>query len=197
MLTAVSQQRSEQVPLRKQAPPLGIVVMGVSGCGKTTVAATVAQHLGAGFLEADKLHPAENIAKMSSGIPLTDIDRAPWLDEVGARIADGVREHGRIIAACSALRRSYRERLKQASGLDLLFVLLEGSRETLQQRVEGRSSHFMPPALLDSQLATLEPPGEDERAFAVRITRPVEQMVEEILLSPELEGRLSPLPGDT
>lgn len=181
MSTAASQQRSEA------KPPLGIVIMGVSGCGKTTIARALARNLRVKFLDADKFHPPANIEKMSSGTPLTDADREPWLDDVGTRVGDAARERGTAVVACSALRRSYRERLKRASDLDLLFVLLEGSREVLERRVNRRTSHFMPPALLDSQLATLEQPDSDERAIAVSISQPVKKMVAEILQSPELQ----------
>lgn len=182
MSTAASQQRSER------RPPLGIVIMGVSGCGKTTIARSLARSLRVKFMDADKFHPPANIEKMSSGTPLTDADREPWLDDVGARIGEAAGERGMAVAACSALRRTYRERLKRASGRDLLFVLLDGSREVLERRVNRRTSHFMPPALLDSQLATLERPDSDERAISVSISQPVKKMVAEILQSPELQS---------
>ena len=185
MSTAASQQRSED------KAPLGIVIMGVSGCGKTTIARSLARNLRVKFLDADKFHPPSNIEKMSSGTPLTDADREPWLDDVGARIAEAAAERGMAVAACSALRRVYRERLNRASDLNLLFILLEGSREILERRVNRRTSHFMPPALLDSQLATLERPSADERAFAVSISQPVKKMVAEILQSQELRSARS------
>ena len=185
MSTAASQQRSEG------KAPLGIVIMGVSGCGKTTIARSLARNLRVKFLDADKFHPPSNIEKMSSGTPLTDADREPWLDDVGARIAEAAAERGMVVAACSALRRVYRERLNRASDLNLLFILLEGSREVLERRVNRRTSHFMPPALLDSQLATLEQPTADERAFAVSISQPVKKMVAEILQSQELRSARS------
>lgn len=191
MSTAASQPRSEA-----QAP-LGIVIMGVSGCGKTTIARSLARSLRVKFLDADKYHTEANIAKMSSGTPLTDADREPWLDDVGARIGEAARERGMVVAGCSSLKRTYRERLKRASDLDLLFVLLEGSRELLERRVNKRTSHFMPPALLDSQLATLERPTADERAIAVSISQPIKKMVAEILQSPELESVRSPLTETT
>lgn len=185
MSTAASQQRSED------KAPLGIVIMGVSGCGKSTIARSLARNLRVKFLDADKFHPPSNIEKMSSGTPLTDADREPWLDDVGARIAEAAAERGMVVAACSALRRVYRERLNRASDLNLLFILLEGSREVLERRVNRRTSHFMPPALLDSQLATLERPTADERAFAVSISQPVKKMVAEILQSQELRSARS------
>lgn len=189
MLTAVSQQPS------KHSQRLGIVIMGVSGCGKTTIARSLARSLRAKFLDADKFHPPANIEKMSRGTPLTDADREPWLDDVGARLAKVAQEQGIAVLACSALRRSYRERLKNASDMDLLFVLLEGSKDVLQRRVGRRTSHFMPATLLDSQLATLERPDQDERAFAVSISQPVKKMIDEILQSPDLKDRRASLIG--
>lgn len=183
MSMAASQQPSDP------AVPLGIVIMGVSGCGKTTIARSLARNLRVRFLDADKYHPTSNIEKMSSGTPLTDADREPWLDDVGARLAKAVEERDIAVLACSALRRTYRERLKRAADLDLLFILLDGSKEVLQRRVGRRTSHFMPAALLDSQLATLEPPEPDERAFAVSISQPVRKMIEEILQAPDLRNR--------
>ncbi|TQV74365.1 gluconokinase [Denitrobaculum tricleocarpae] len=186
MLTAVSQQPSDN------GLPLGIVIMGVSGCGKTTIARSLARSLRVKFLDADKFHPASNIEKMSSGTPLTDSDREPWLDDVGARLAREAQDRGIAVLACSALRRTYRERLKRASGLDLFFILLDGSKAVLQRRVGRRTSHFMPATLLDSQLATLERPDQDERAFTVNISQPVKKMIEEILKAPEIKDRQSP-----
>lgn len=183
MLTAVSQQPSDS------NLPLGIVIMGVSGCGKTTIARSLARSLRVKFLDADKFHPPANIEKMSSGKALNDADREPWLDDVGARIAKVAQEQGVAVLACSALRRTYRERLKRASDMDLLFVLLDGSKDVLQRRVGRRTSHFMPATLLDSQLATLERPDRDERAFAVKISQPVKKMIDEILQSPDLKSR--------
>ncbi|WP_282606352.1 gluconokinase [Pelagibius sp. Alg239-R121] len=180
MLTAVSQQRSDHMQ------PLGIVIMGVSGCGKTTIARSLARSLRVKFLDADKFHPQVNIEKMSSGTALTDADREPWLDDVGSRIAGAAKDRGMVVAACSALRRTYRERLNRASNLNLLFVLLDGSREVLQHRVNRRTSHFMPATLLDSQLATLERPDDDERAMAVSISKPVKKIVSEIMQSPQI-----------
>lgn len=133
-----------------------IVVMGVSGAGKTTVGRVLAASLGAAFLDADDFHPAENVAKMRAGKPLDDADRAPWLgrlhDELDRRGAGGES----VVLACSALKQSYRETLSR--GLDVRYVHLTGSRETIASRLATRSGHYMPPALLDSQLAALEPP---------------------------------------
>lgn len=133
-----------------------LVVMGVSGCGKSSLGSALAQALALPFTDADDLHPATNRAKMAAGYPLTDADRWPWLDSVGAVLAaqDGV-------MACSALRKVYRDRLRQKAG-PLQFLHLDAPREVIATRLAGRQGHFMPAFLLDSQLATLEPlaPGE-------------------------------------
>jgi len=131
--------------------------MGVSGSGKSTVGAALAAALGLPFVDGDALHPAANVAKMAAGIPLTDDDRWPWLDAVGERLAASP-----VVIACSALRRVYRDRLRSAAP-GIRFVLLDGSRELLAERMGARADHFMPTALLDSQLATLERPDADER----------------------------------
>ena len=128
--------------------------MGVSGCGKSTVGAAIAQRLQVAFADADDFHPPENIAKMSAGTPLTDEDRAGWLDTMGAYLAE--RDH--VVLACSALKRAYRDRLRELAG-PIRFFVLTADAALLRERLEERE-HFMPPALLDSQLATLEL-GED------------------------------------
>jgi gluconokinase len=137
-----------------------VVVMGVSASGKSTVGAALARDLGVPFVDGDDLHPAANIAKMSRGVPLDDADRMPWLDAVGARLADGA-AHGGVVVACSALRRAYRDRLRAAAPTTV-FVHLDADAETLARRAQGRHGHFMPASLLVSQLATLEPLGADE-----------------------------------
>ncbi|MDY0908596.1 gluconokinase [Microbacterium sp. CFBP9034] len=155
-----------------------IVVMGVSGSGKSTVAAALAVTLGGVYLDADDLHPAENVAKMSAGTPLTDEDRMPWLRAVGEAM---VREtsRGRLaVVACSALRRRYRDVLRETGG-DVFFIALEGSAELLTERITVRTEHFMPPTLLASQLALLEPLEADERGAAVSIDAPVDRIVAE------------------
>ncbi|TAP43572.1 gluconokinase, GntK/IdnK-type [Arthrobacter sp. S39] len=154
-----------------------IIVMGVSGCGKTTIGDLVARELGVPFLDGDSLHPLENVAKMAAGTPLTDEDRWPWLATVGSELAaakDG------LVLACSALRRSYRDAIR-AQAPDTVFLHLHGSKDVLKARTEGRSGHFMPPALLESQLATLEPLEADEPGVVVDIAAPVDQVVAEAL----------------
>lgn len=147
-----------------------VVVMGVSGCGKTTVGRLLAQHLGVPFIEGDELHPARNVELMASGIALTDEDRSGWLDAVAAELA---RRPQGAVASCSALRRRYRDRLRRAVP-DLRFVHLQGDRTVLEGRLSKRRGHYMPASLLDSQLQTLEPPSADEQPLELDITEPPE-----------------------
>lgn len=133
------------------------VVMGVSGCGKSLIGHRFATAIGAPFIDGDSLHPPANIARMRTGEPLNDTDRAPWLDKVGATLATGG-----MVVACSALKRKYRDQIRVAAGAPVIFLFLHGRRETLLSRMSARPGHFMPMTLLDSQLATLEPPAADE-----------------------------------
>ncbi|MEI7713036.1 MAG: gluconokinase [Rhodospirillales bacterium] len=149
-----------------------LLVMGVSGCGKTTVAAGVAQRLGWTLLEGDSFHPPANVAKMASGTPLSDDDRWPWLRAIAAEAA----VHRNAVVACSALKRAYRTILAP----DVL-VYLDGSQATIADRLRARKGHFMPPALLDSQFATLEPPGPDENPMIVPIDPPPAALIETVL----------------
>ncbi|MFC7846926.1 gluconokinase [Arthrobacter sp. NPDC057388] len=151
-----------------------IVVMGVCGCGKSTVGELMAHELGVPFLDGDSLHPAENVAKMAAGTPLTDKDRWPWLATAGTRLRDA--GEGGLVLACSALRRSYRDAIR-AQAPDTLFLHLHGSRKVLEQRLAARSGHFMPAALLDSQLTTLEPLEADELGLVIDIARPLQQVL--------------------
>lgn len=153
-----------------------VVVMGVAGCGKSTVGALVAGQLRVEFVDADSLHSAESVAKMAAGTPLTDDDRWYWLDLVGGRIADAVRAGRGIVIACSALRRKYRDAIVLAAGVEVTFAHLDADAETLASRIAARSDHFMPASLLDSQLSTLEPLAEDEAGFTVDI-RPAPSLV--------------------
>ena len=144
------------------------VVMGVSGSGKTTVAAGLGQQPGWILLEGDSFHPPANVAKMHAGIPLTDADRWPWLRAIAAR-ADELRAAGQSGAvACSALKRAYRDVLI-GDRPDAVLVYLRGSKDLIARRIKARRGHFMPPALLDSQFATLEEPGPDENPVIVDI----------------------------
>jgi gluconokinase len=153
-----------------------IVVMGVSGSGKSTIGTLLAARLNRPFTDGDDLHPAANKAKMARGIPLTDADRRPWLDLVGARLA----EPPTCVLACSALRRGYRDQLRDYVP-ELLFVHLTGDPAALATRLTARSGHFMPATLLASQLATLEPPEPDERHLTVSTADTPEHTVETLL----------------
>ncbi|WP_115788287.1 gluconokinase [Arthrobacter silvisoli] len=156
-----------------------IVVMGVAGCGKSTVGAALAERLGAGFLDGDALHPQSNITKMASGTPLNDDDRAPWLAEVGRRFAAS---DPPLVIACSALKRSYRDIIRSADD-SVVFVHLHGTREVLSERMNSRPGHFMPASLLDSQLATLEPLQADEAGTVLDIALAVEVIVDQAAAS--------------
>lgn len=145
-----------------------IVVMGVSGSGKSTVAAALAESVRGTYLDADDLHPPANVAKMSAGIPLTDEDRMPWLALVAEAMVAAEQRGGVAVTACSALRRTYRDALRDVAG-DVFFVQLEGSPALLAERIGARTDHFMPAALLTSQLATLEPLEADESGAIVSI----------------------------
>lgn len=143
--------------------------MGVAGSGKSTVAELLAERLGAEYADADAFHPPANVAKMASGVPLDDADRAPWLALVRDWMADhGTRRGADVVVACSALRRAYRDVLREAG--DVLFVHLTGSPELLGARIAGRPGHFMKADMLASQLATLEPLAPDEPGFEVDVT---------------------------
>lgn len=154
-----------------------IVVMGVSGCGKTSVAEGLAATLPAAFIEGDSLHPAENVEKMSKGIPLDDADRWPWLDIIGRALSDALAQDKSIVISCSALKKVYRDHLRAAAGGKLSFVFLKGSRELLLGRMTARRGHFMPASLLDSQLATLQDPSDEPGVVTVDIDAPIAQII--------------------
>jgi gluconokinase len=164
-------------------PPL-LTVMGVSGSGKTTVGAALAQRLRVPFADADDFHPPANVAKMSAGIPLDDADRLPWLRAIGswqAEHADGG------VISCSALRRSYRDVLRAAAPTQL-FVHLAGTPEVIARRVAGRPGHFMPVSLVESQFATLEPLGPDENGVVLDLDHSVDELVDEFLATAAAEA---------
>jgi len=143
-------------------------VMGVSGSGKSLIGAALARALGIEFVEGDEYHPAENVERMSSGIPLTDDDRARWLRSLAVRLREAKDAGIGLVVSCSALKRSYRDVLRAEAG-ELRFVFLRGPRALLDERLASRRGHFMPPSLLDSQLATLEEPSPDEHAWVCDI----------------------------
>ena len=157
-----------------------IIVMGVSGCGKSTVGEALAEKLGIPFMEGDKLHPASNVEKMAAGTPLNDDDRWPWLDLVGAELRKGSEADG-IVISCSALKKSYRERLRDACGGALAFVSLDGSEALLTERMGARTGHFMPLSLLKTQLATLEVPTGEPGVVTVSIDASPEEITENAL----------------
>ncbi len=169
----MTQDASTTDPIRQQATGR-YVVMGVSGCGKSSVGRAVAAAIGARFIDGDDLHPAQNLAKMARGEALTDADRAPWLDLVGRALGAAAPP---VVIACSALRRAYRDRIAARSGAPVTYLFLTGSRTVIEARMRARSGHFMPPSLLDSQFATLEPPGPDEDALQVDIDQPFDAVV--------------------
>ena len=150
-------------------PPPVLVVMGVSGCGKSTVGGLLAGRLGWDFGEGDALHPQENVDKMATGHPLTDADRWPWLVRVHDWMAEHVRAGRPGVITCSALKRGYRDLLAGGISEHVVFVHLSGDREQLLARLRARQGHFMPAALLDTQLADLEPPAADEQAITIDI----------------------------
>ncbi|MER9560042.1 gluconokinase [Mesorhizobium sp. M0323] len=158
-----------------------IVVMGVSGCGKTSIGIAIAARLGLAFVEGDALHPRGNVEKMSAGMPLTDEDRWPWLDLLGAALRHAHEQGRGLVASCSALKKSYRDRLRDGAIGPVLFVFLDGSRAVLQARLAERRSHFFPPALLDSQFATLEHPGDEKLVVTVDIEAPVDTIADRVL----------------
>ena len=157
-----------------------LVVMGVSGVGKTTIAKALARRLRAAFADGDDFHPPANVAKMSTGTPLTDADRGPWLAAIAAWI-DARRAAGeRGVVACSALKRHYRAVLADGRP-DVGIVYLRGPKALIANRLGGRRNHFMPPNLLDSQIATLEPPDDDERPITVDAALPPKRIVDAVV----------------
>ena len=170
------------MPLPDTSAPLpftALIFMGVSGCGKSTVAARVAQHVGLPMIEGDDLHPPANIAKMTQGVPLNDDDRRPWLEAIAARIDVWRQASEQGVVTCSSLRHAYRDILR-AGHDDVRFVFLKGSYELLLDRMQHRQRHFMPVSLLQSQFATLEEPGPEE-AIIVPIDQPADGIVADTL----------------
>jgi gluconokinase len=154
------------------------VVMGVSGCGKTRIGANFAKAMGVPFIEGDDYHSPENVRRMSSGIPLTDEDRAGWLQMLAGLIRDAKDAGTGLVLTCSSLKRSYRDVLRAgASPKPLRFIYLRGTREVIGERLRARKGHFMPPALLESQFEALEEPTPDEAAWVVDIGGSAEETV--------------------
>ncbi|OBB14559.1 gluconate kinase [Mycolicibacterium setense] len=154
-------------------PP--VVVMGVSGSGKSTVGAALAQRMRVPFADGDDFHPAANIAKMSAGHALDDEDRHPWLESIGEWLVD---HHDGGVMSCSALKRKYRDQLRRHCP-DVVFLYLSGSPEVIRRRQASRPGHFMPAALLDSQFATLEPLGPDESGIVIDVDQSIDAIVHE------------------
>lgn len=163
------------------AQPTAMIVMGVSGCGKSSVGADLAVRLGLPFIEGDVLHPKANVDKMAAGTPLTDEDRWPWLTIIGETMAGALAKGQGIVVSCSALKKIYRDHLRKAAGGRLAFVYLEGSHALLSARMSARTGHFMPPALLESQLATLEAPTGEPDVVTISIDQPVDSIVADAL----------------
>ena len=158
-----------------------IIVCGVSGSGKSSVGQALAKHLSLTYLEADDFHPSKNVDKMSQGIPLNDEDRWPWLRALSRNIRETSKRHRGVIASCSALKRIYRGYIQEQIKQPILFVFLDGDRETLYERMQARCDHYMPPYLLNSQLADLERPDANEPAITLPISLSLDDLVDEIV----------------
>lgn len=154
---------------------LRLVIMGVSGCGKSSVGEALSRRLGLPYRDGDDLHPMANVEKMRAGHPLTDDDRWPWLDRVAAVLAT----EAPVIVGCSSLRHAYRDRLRTGAGGPVQFVHLSGGRDLIAGRMALRTGHYMPPSLLDSQFAALEPPGSEE-ALTIDIDQPLPALIDAI-----------------
>lgn len=167
-------------PMAAPHRPAAIVLMGVSGSGKTEIGRRLAQRLGWAFRDADEFHPTANVAKMRAGIPLDDRDREPWLASLAAVLREAVAGRPQLVLACSALKRAHRGRLGlPAAGVRL--VHLHGEPDVIRKRIEQRAGHFMPASLLDSQLQALEPPGADEDAIVVDVSSEPDGIVRQIM----------------
>ncbi|MEP5758010.1 MAG: gluconokinase [Litoreibacter sp.] len=162
-----------------------IIVMGVAGCGKSSVGGGVATKLNAHYLDGDDLHPPENIKKMSAGTPLDDVDRAPWLDLVGEHLS---RHQTTILIGCSALKRSYRDRIRAQVTEPVIFLHLHGDRSVIEARMAARKEHFMPVKLLDSQFAALETLQDDELSVIIDINQPFEDVISDAVHGLQTSG---------
>jgi gluconokinase len=167
--------------------PCALIVMGVSGSGKSTVADALGKRLGWRFEDGDSFHPASNVAKMAAGHPLTDEDRWPWLNAIADEIERTCQDGERVIIACSALKHAYRDVLLRGRD-DVRFVFLKGTQELIADRLTHRKGHFMPPELLTSQFRTLEPPDASEHVITVAIDTPVDEIVQDVLRQLKLDS---------
>jgi len=167
------------LPSLSEQPARIVIIMGVSGCGKSSVGAAMGGREGVPFLDGDDFHPTANVEKMRSGTPLTDDDRWPWLTILGKALFEAAAIDGRVFGACSALKRSYRDALTTAAGEPILFLHLDGPKELIAERMAARTGHYMPTGLLDSQIATLEPLGDDEFAAKVDLSQTLEEILDE------------------
>jgi gluconokinase len=172
--------------------PCALIVMGVSGSGKTTIADSLAERLGWTFEDGDRFHPASNVAKMSAGQPLTDEDRWPWLQAIADEIDRVCKAGEHAVIACSALKHAYRDILVHGRS-DVRIIYLKGTQELIAGRLALRKDHFMPSGLLTSQFKTLQPPGTDENPVTVSIDAPVETIVDDIVMQLKLASTDSAL----
>src|SRR6266481_3512718 len=173
-------RRCRRIFVGDATTPCALVVMGVSGSGKSTIAERLAARLGWRFEDGDRFHPPANVAKMSAGYPLTDDDRWPWLQAIADEIDRICKARRRAVIACSALKRAYRDILVHGRD-DVRIVFLNGTQDLVAERLAARKGHFMPPGLLASQFKTLEPPQRGERPITVSIDAPVETIVDDIV----------------
>jgi gluconokinase len=173
--------------------PRALIVMGVAGSGKSTIAENLAKRLGWTYEDGDRFHPASNVAKMSAGHPLTDEDRWPWLQAIADEIDRVCKAGEHVVMACSALKRSYRDVLVHGRR-DVRIVYLNGTQELIAGRLAQRKGHFMPPGLLVSQFKTLEPPGADENPVIVSIDASVEEIVDDTVSQMGLTPNISRTP---
>ncbi|MBR0776442.1 gluconokinase [Bradyrhizobium diazoefficiens] len=167
--------------------PCALIVMGVSGSGKSTIAAALGERLGWRFEDGDSFHPASNVEKMRAGHPLTDEDRWPWLNAIADEIERVCKRGEQVIIACSALKHTYRDVLLRGRD-DVRFVFLKGTQELIADRLAHRKGHFMPPGLLTSQFDTLEPPEPSEHVIMASIDETVEAIVDGIVRQLKLDG---------
>ena len=169
--------------------PQRVVLMGVCGCGKSSLGLALAHELGWTFVEGDSEHGESNVAKMEAGQPLNDDDRADWLDRLSRRLAKAQEDGRGLIMSCSALKRSYRDRLRLGDA-DVLFVHLHGDKDLITQRMSARRDHYMPISLIQSQFSDLQPPGTDELAMALSIDHTIEQLAQAVLDQLSTKGRV-------